>query len=180
MKSKNLHPSLSIHIHHGDKRSKGTDFAKTIHHKNLILTSYALLYRDSKTLEKIDWQGIVLDEAQNIKNPQSKQAQAVRQLKAGFRIALTGTPVENRLSELWAILDFLNPNFLGTQAFFQKRFATPNRKIRRSPIITSVAIVGATFYSAPFKNGYEYYSRFTRKTRNDRLLWTFLRTGKSV
>jgi len=125
---KKFAPSLSIHIHHGDKRSKGTDFAKTIQHKNLILTSYALLYRDSKTLEKIDWQGIVLDEAQNIKNPQSKQAQAVRQLKAGFRIALTGTPVENRLSELWAILDFLNPNFLGTQAFFQKRFATPIEK----------------------------------------------------
>jgi len=125
---KKFAPSLSIHIHHGDKRSKGTDFAKTIQHKNLILTSYALLYRDSKTLEKIDWQGIVLDEAQNIKNPQSKQSQAVRQLKAGFRIALTGTPVENRLSELWAILDFLNPNFLGTQAFFQKRFATPIEK----------------------------------------------------
>jgi SNF2 family DNA or RNA helicase len=125
---KKFAPSLSIHIHHGDKRSKGTDFAKIIQHKNLILTSYALLYRDSKTLERIDWQGIVLDEAQNIKNPQSKQAQAVRQLKAGFRIALTGTPVENRLSELWAILDFLNPNFLGTQAFFQKRFATPIEK----------------------------------------------------
>ena len=125
---KKFAPSLSIHIHHGDKRSKGTDFAKTIQHKNLILTSYALLYRDSKTLEKIDWQGIVLDEAQNIKNPQSKQSQAVRQLKAGFRIALTGTPVENRLSELWGILDFLNPNFLGTQAFFQKRFATPIEK----------------------------------------------------
>jgi SNF2 family DNA or RNA helicase len=125
---KKFAPSLSVHIHHGDKRTKGTDFAKMIHHKNLILTSYALLYRDSKMLEKIDWQGIVLDEAQNIKNPQSKQAQAVRQLKAGFRIALTGTPVENRLSELWAILDFLNPNFLGTQAFFQKRFATPIEK----------------------------------------------------
>jgi SNF2 family DNA or RNA helicase len=125
---KKFAPSLSVHIHHGDKRSKGTDFTKTIQHKNLILTSYALLYRDSKTLEKIDWQGIVLDEAQNIKNPQSKQAQAVRQLKSGFRIALTGTPVENRLSELWAILDFLNPNFLGTQAFFQKRFAAPIEK----------------------------------------------------
>ncbi len=125
---KKFAPSLSIHIHHGDKRSQGTDFAKNIQHKNLILTSYALLYRDSKTLQKIDWQGIVLDEAQNIKNPQSKQSQAVRQLKAGFRIALTGTPVENRLSELWAILDFLNPNFLGNQAFFQKRFATPIEK----------------------------------------------------
>ena len=125
---KKFAPSLSIYIHHGDKRSKGIDFAKNIENKQLVLTSYALLYRDSKTLEKIDWQGIVLDEAQNIKNPQAKQSQAVRQLKAGFRIALTGTPVENRLAELWAILDFLNPNFLGTQAFFQRRFATPIEK----------------------------------------------------
>ena len=64
----------------------------------------------------------------NIKNPTAKQSQAVRQLSADFRIALTGTPVENRLSELWSILDFLNPGFLGTRTFFQKRFANPIEK----------------------------------------------------
>ncbi|MGL5035448.1 MAG: DEAD/DEAH box helicase, partial [Microcystaceae cyanobacterium] len=121
-------PSLSFHIHHGDKRSQGKDFSKNIAQKLIVLTSYSLLDRDSKTLTLIDWQGIVLDEAQNIKNAQSKQAQAVRKLNANFRIALTGTPVENRLTELWAILDFLNPAFLGTQTFFQRRFATPIEK----------------------------------------------------
>jgi hypothetical protein len=125
---KKFAPSLAFHIHHGDKRSKGSDFAKNIEQKQIILTSYSLLFRDIKSLGNIVWQGVVLDEAQNIKNPQSKQSQAVRKLQTGFRIALTGTPVENRLAELWAILDFLNPDFLGTQAFFQRRFATPIEK----------------------------------------------------
>ncbi|MEL6911926.1 MAG: SNF2-related protein, partial [Cyanobacteria bacterium J06598_4] len=64
----------------------------------------------------------------NIKNPTAKQSQAVREIPAGFRIALTGTPVENRLTELWSILDFLNPGFLGNRNFFQKRFAVPIEK----------------------------------------------------
>lgn len=121
-------PTLSTLIHHGDKRSKGKTFAKEVKNKALVITSYSLVYRDGKTFEEIEWQGVVLDEAQNIKNPQAKQSQAVRKLKAGFRIALTGTPVENRLSELWSILDFLNSGFLGTQQFFQRRFAIPIEK----------------------------------------------------
>ncbi|WP_107670988.1 DEAD/DEAH box helicase [Cyanothece sp. BG0011] len=125
---KKFAPSLSTLIHHGDKRSKGKAFVKAVNQKNVIITSYSLIYRDIKSFESVEWQGIVLDEAQNIKNPQAKQSQAVRQLSTQFRIALTGTPVENRLSELWSILDFLNPGFLGTQQFFRRRFATPIEK----------------------------------------------------
>jgi SNF2 family DNA or RNA helicase len=125
---KKFAPKLSTFIHHGDKRSKGKDFVQTIKNKSLVITSYSLIYRDAKTLEEIDWQGVILDEAQNIKNPTAKQSQAVRKLKADFRISLTGTPVENRLSDLWSILDFLNPGFLGTPQFFQKRFAIPIEK----------------------------------------------------
>jgi SNF2 family DNA or RNA helicase len=121
-------PTLKTIIHHGDKRSKGTAFAKAIKDQQLVITSYSLAYRDRATLASVEWQGIVLDEAQNIKNPQAKQSQAVRQLKTGFRIALTGTPVENRLSELWSILDFLNPSYLGNSQFFQRRFAIPIEK----------------------------------------------------
>ena len=121
-------PTLKTLIHHGDKRSKGKTFARKVKDKQLVITSYSLVDRDLKTLEAVDWEGVVLDEAQNIKNPTAKQSQAVRKLPAGFRIALTGTPVENRLSELWSILDFLNPGFLGTRAFFQKRFAVPIEK----------------------------------------------------
>ncbi|NES87113.1 MAG: DEAD/DEAH box helicase, partial [Moorea sp. SIO2B7] len=125
---KKFAPTLSTFIHHGDKRSKGKAFATEVKNKDLVITSYPLLYRDAKNLQDINWQGVVLDEAQNIKNTQAKQSQSARQLKADFRIALTGTPVENRLSELWSILDFLNPGFLGTRQFFQRRFAMPIEK----------------------------------------------------
>ncbi len=121
-------PTLKALIHHGHNRTKGASFKQQAQKYHLILTSYSLVFRDQKQLMTVPWQGIILDEAQNIKNPQAKQSQAVRQLDAGFRMALTGTPVENRLKELWSILDFLNPGFLGTQQFFQRRFAIPIEK----------------------------------------------------
>ncbi|MDJ0679413.1 MAG: SNF2-related protein [Xenococcaceae cyanobacterium MO_167.B52] len=121
-------PTLSTVVHHGDRRKRGKSFIEAVKNKNLVITSYSLVHRDSKTLNRVNWQGVVLDEAQNIKNSTAKQSQAVRQIPAGFKIALTGTPVENRLSELWSILDFLNPDFLGNKTFFQKRFANPIEK----------------------------------------------------
>lgn len=121
-------PTLSTMIHQGNQRKKGKAFLREIKDRTLVITSYPLVFRDAETLKQVEWQGIVLDEAQNIKNSQAKQSQAVRDLKAGFKIALTGTPVENRLAELWSILDFLNPNFLGTPSFFQRRFAIPIEK----------------------------------------------------
>jgi SNF2 family DNA or RNA helicase len=125
---KKFAPSLTVLVHHGDKRKQNKNFERATAGQDLVITSYALIQRDLKILDAIDWEGIILDEAQNIKNPNTKQAQAVRKLTAGFRICLTGTPVENRLSDLWAIVDFLNPGFLGTSQFFQKRFAIPIEK----------------------------------------------------
>ncbi|NET13580.1 MAG: DEAD/DEAH box helicase, partial [Okeania sp. SIO1H6] len=125
---KKFGPTLKVIVHHGDKRAKGKEFLKVIKDKHLAITSYALLYRDEKTLQTIKWQAVIVDEAQNIKNPEAKQSQAVRKLEASFRIGLTGTPVENRLSELWSILDFLNPGYLGKKQFFQRRFAIPIEK----------------------------------------------------
>ncbi|MBC7972920.1 MAG: DEAD/DEAH box helicase [Verrucomicrobia bacterium] len=122
---KKFGPTLTAFLYHGDKRPQGKAFAKAVQGKDLVITSYALIHRDLTSLQTIAWQGIVLDEAQNIKNPDAKQSKAVRELDAQFRIALTGTPVENRLSELWSILDFLNPGYLGPKNFFQRRFATP-------------------------------------------------------
>jgi SNF2 family DNA or RNA helicase len=116
---------LKVLMHHGDGRSHGAAFARKARGVSVVLTSYALVQRDLKDLERVDWQGLVLDEAQNIKNPDAKQSRAVRQLEAQFRIALTGTPVENRLAELWSIMDFLNPGYLGPKNFFRRRFATP-------------------------------------------------------
>jgi SNF2 family DNA or RNA helicase len=121
-------PSLKILQYHGDKRPKGKAFLEAVKKHDLIVTSYSLLHRDIKSLESVSWQIIVLDEAQNVKNSEAKQSKAVRQLEATFRIALTGTPVENRLQELWSILDFLNPGYLGSKQFFQRRFAMPIEK----------------------------------------------------
>jgi superfamily II DNA or RNA helicase len=122
---KRFAPKLKTLVHHGDKRAKGSTFAKVARSKDLVITSYALVYRDLKLLQSVQWQCLVLDEAQNIKNAEAKQSKAVRQFEAQFRIALTGTPVENRLTELWSIMDFLNPGYLGPKNFFQRRFATP-------------------------------------------------------
>ena len=125
---KKFGPTLKVLVHHGDKRAKGKAFAAEIKGKDLIITSYALVFRDAKEFQGIKWQGLVLDEAQNIKNSEAKQSQAVRQIEASFKIALTGTPVENRLQELWSILEFLNPGYLGPRNFFQRRFAIPIEK----------------------------------------------------
>ncbi|OCQ95024.1 helicase [Oscillatoriales cyanobacterium USR001] len=125
---KKFSPSLKVLLHHGNKRAKDKAFATAIQGKHLIITSYPLVYRDAKEIQSVKWQGVVLDEAQNIKNSEAKQSQAVRQIEASFKVALTGTPVENRLQELWSILDFLNPGYLGQRNFFQRRFAIPIEK----------------------------------------------------
>ncbi|RUR73726.1 helicase [Nostoc sp. PCC 7120 = FACHB-418] len=121
-------PTLKVLQYHGDKRPKGKAFQEAVKKHDLVITSYSLIHRDIKSLQGIPWQIIVLDEAQNVKNAEAKQSQAVRQLETTFRIALTGTPVENRLQELWSILDFLNPGYLGNKQFFQRRFAMPIEK----------------------------------------------------
>lgn len=117
--------SLRAIVHHGAQRDKGRRFQAAAKRADLVITSYALVHRDFKTLAGVSWRVLVLDEAQNVKNPQAKQSQAVRKLEAEFRLALTGTPVENRLSELWSIMDFLNPGYLGTPSFFKRRFEIP-------------------------------------------------------
>jgi SNF2 family DNA or RNA helicase len=124
-------PELNVREHYGPRRpSTPAALAKALAEVDLVLTSYGLLQRDSELLETIDWQGVVIDEAQAIKNPNAKQSQAARDLgrpgkNARFRIALTGTPVENRVSELWALMDFLNPKVLGDEPFFRQRYRVP-------------------------------------------------------
>lgn len=118
-------PSLKVLVHHGAERERGTDLLDAIRTHDLVISTYGLLRRDVETLAKVVWDTVILDEAQNIKNPHAKQTQAVRQLQARQRITLTGTPVENRLSELWSLMQFLNPGLLGSQASFRSRFALP-------------------------------------------------------
>ncbi|HKX33683.1 MAG TPA: DEAD/DEAH box helicase [Blastocatellia bacterium] len=118
-------PDLPVMVHHGVTRAKGAAFKKEAARHAMVISSYSLLQRDAAILQDLDWSGIVLDEAQNIKNSETKQARAARSLKAGFRLALTGTPVENNVGDLWSIMEFLNPGLLGNQAQFKRRFFVP-------------------------------------------------------
>ncbi|MBI2942526.1 MAG: DEAD/DEAH box helicase [Chloroflexi bacterium] len=118
-------PSLRVMVHHGAGRLAGEAFGETARQHDVVLSTYPLVYRDQEALASVTWGGVVLDEAQNVKNPSAKQTQAVRQLRGDFRAALTGTPVENRLTELWSILEFLNPGYLGSAEGFRRQFAIP-------------------------------------------------------
>ena len=121
-------PGLSCFIHHGSSRLKGEAFLDKAKSSDVIITSYALIPRDLQLLSSGSYSALVLDEVQNVKNPQTKQFQAVRALEADHRISLTGTPIENHLTELWALMETINPGYLGSLSAFQKMYATPIEK----------------------------------------------------
>ena len=128
LESEKFTPDLSTLVHQGADRLRGEDFVTTAQETDIVLTSYALVRRDADAMRQVNWLAVALDEAQNIKNANTKQARVIRGLSADFRLALTGTPVENRLSELWSIMHFLNPGFLGGQQKFRKQFVLPIEK----------------------------------------------------
>ncbi len=123
-------PTLRVLIHHGPERHEGERFQREAGRHHIVVSTYSLVHRDLERLSGVEWAGLVLDEAQNIKNPQAKQTRALRRLVAPRRMALTGTPVENRLSELWSIMEFLNPGYLGSEAAFRRRYALPIERYR--------------------------------------------------
>jgi superfamily II DNA or RNA helicase len=118
-------PELGVLVHHGSDRQKKNAFAQAASDQAIVVSSYGLLQRDLDFLKEVDWAGVVLDEAQNIKNPETRQSKAARALKTSYRIALTGTPVENHVGDLWAIMEFLNPGLLGSQNSFKNNFHKP-------------------------------------------------------
>jgi SNF2 family DNA or RNA helicase len=118
-------PTLKAFVHRGANRLRGEEFIQAAGSHDIVLTSYPLARLDAEAMQAIHWLWVVLDEAQNIKNPEAKQTQAIRKFPAEFRLALTGTPVENRLSELWSIMHFLNPGYLGARTRFRSEFAIP-------------------------------------------------------
>jgi len=118
-------PGLQTYVHRGGSRLKGSEFRDAIKDRDVVLTSYPVARLDAESIQSIQWLAVILDEAQNIKNPETRQTQVIRKIEADFRIALTGTPVENRLSELWSIMHFLNPGYLGARKAFRENFALP-------------------------------------------------------
>ncbi|NKY29400.1 DEAD/DEAH box helicase [Nocardia gamkensis] len=123
-------PDLRVWVHHGAGRRAGADLDETVAAADLVVTTYALLARDAEELARQDWDRVVLDEAQHIKNAGTRQARAARSLPARHRLALTGTPVENRLEELRSIMDFAMPKVLGSAQSFRARFAVPIERER--------------------------------------------------
>ena len=118
-------PGLDVHTYHGFNREFTTDC-------DVVLTTYAILRIDIEEFKKHNWDLIVIDEAQNIKNPSTSQTQAVKSIKADMKIAMTGTPVENRLSELWSIFDFINKGYLGSISDFGKNYSIPIERFKET------------------------------------------------
>ena len=118
-------PSIRVLVHHGAERAAGDELVAAAAEHDVVLSTYSLLHRDEEFLTRVKWNGLVLDEAQNIKNASTRAAQAARAIGARWRVALTGTPVENRLADLWSIFQVINPNYLGTAEEFRREFALP-------------------------------------------------------
>ncbi|MDR1558015.1 MAG: DEAD/DEAH box helicase [Tannerellaceae bacterium] len=116
-------PALRAFIYHGTgRRLLDPEF---ISETDVLLTSYGIARADTEKFRKIEWHAIIIDEAQNIKNHETAQAKSIKQLKGKVKIAMSGTPVENRLSEYWSIFDFSNTGYLGNLSFFNEHFAKP-------------------------------------------------------
>ncbi len=131
-------PSLRVQLHHGADRARGSELASMLDVTDLFLTSYSLANMDREEFCSVDWCCLCLDEAQNVKNVYTKQAQAIRTFHARHRVALTGTPIENRLTELWSIIDFLNPHYLGSNRQFTKKVVQPLEKTNDAELINQV------------------------------------------
>ncbi len=118
-------PSLDAVIYHGAERQLDVKH-------DVILTTYAIMRIDVEELKKQSWGMVIVDEAQNIKNPDTAQTLAIKTLKADVKVAMTGTPVENRLTELWSIFDFINQGYLGSLREFQKSYAIPIERFKET------------------------------------------------
>ncbi|MFC4779377.1 DEAD/DEAH box helicase [Paenibacillus sp. GCM10023252] len=131
-------PTLRVVLHYGPKRDHGEALARSIEGADLVITSYSLAQLDEEDLSGVYWDALCLDEAQNIKNVYTKQSSAIRRLPAGHRIALTGTPMENRLTELWSIYDYINPGYLGSISEFRRAVVAPIERTRDEEIIAGL------------------------------------------
>jgi len=118
-------PFMRVMVHHGTGRASGAAFLNAVAQHDIVVTTYQVAAKDLAQLQQVGWTTMVMDEAQAVKNPDTHTSRAMRAIKAGQRLALTGTPVENRLSELWSIFNIVTPGLLGSFAQFRDRFAQP-------------------------------------------------------
>ncbi len=143
---KKFAPELDVILHHGVKRyKKATQIPEFLTPHRIFLTSYGTIRNDIDFLETIHFSGIIIDESQNMKNYYSKQTQAIYKLKSQYRICLSGTPIENRLLELWSLFNFLNPGLLGSVGEFQDKFVLPIERFQNQELIDNLKAIISPF-----------------------------------
>ncbi|MGP5929263.1 DEAD/DEAH box helicase [Corynebacterium glyciniphilum] len=145
-------PTLSVLVDHGGKKVAAAEFAEKAHVSDIVLTTYGTVGHNPDRYSDLVWGRVVVDEAQNIKNPGTVQSKAVRAIRAGHHLALTGTPVENRLAELHSILDFCNPGLLGSAQAFQNRLAIPIERYQDSELMDRLRRLVEPFILRRVKN----------------------------
>lgn len=138
-------PDLDVMIHHGPERSDSESARVAMERSDVVLTTYGTVVRDLSTFEAVNFQRIVIDEAQTVKNVDTQAAKSLRLLTARHRVALTGTPVENRLEDMRAILDFCNPGMFGSAEVFRSRFSTPIETSGDTDTATRLVALAAPF-----------------------------------
>ncbi|MEA3317062.1 MAG: DEAD/DEAH box helicase, partial [Bacteroidota bacterium] len=155
-------PTLSALTYHGIKRKLNyKDF-------DLTITSYGVIRRDIEIFKKIKWATVIIDEAQNIKNPTTEQTKAIKKLKSDVKIAMSGTPVENRLSEYWSIFDFVNKGYLGSIKYFKKEFSTPIEKYGDKNQLEKFNKITSPFILRRLKTDKTIISDLPNKIENDK------------
>ncbi|MHA1492306.1 MAG: DEAD/DEAH box helicase, partial [Promethearchaeota archaeon] len=143
---KKFAPDLDVVLHHGAKRTtKASGISEFLKPHRIFLTSYGTIRNDIDFLETINFSGIIVDESQNMKNYASKQTKAINRLKSQFRICLSGTPIENRLIELWSLFNFLNPGLLGSRVEFQRKYVLPIERFQNQEITNNLKLIIAPF-----------------------------------
>jgi SNF2 family DNA or RNA helicase len=138
-------PSLKVLVHHGPGRAAGEELSVAALQHDVVLSTYSLLHRDEASLGRVRWDGVVFDEAQNVKNASTRAAQAARAIGAHWRVALTGTPVENRLADLWSIFQVINTGYLGSAEAFRREFALPIERASDADAMARLKALTAPF-----------------------------------
>ncbi|MGP9745322.1 DEAD/DEAH box helicase [Brachybacterium sp. AOP29-B2-41] len=144
-------PQLKVHVHHGGDRLRDEAFVKGAADLDLVVTTYSLLARDLRVLSAVPWHRLVFDEAQHVKTPATQVTRAARSLQAPHRLALTGTPVENRLADLHSLMEVVNPGLLGSAKSFQDRIATPIEEEGDGAAISRLKLVTSPFIQRRLK-----------------------------
>ena len=154
-------PDLNLLVYHGQNRELVGDY-------DVAITSYGLARRDKKELNKMKWFLLIIDEAQNIKNPTTEQTKAIKSIESRHKIAMSGTPVENRLLEYWSIFDFSNKRYLGTPKQFKDRFALPIEQERDKDCLERFKKITSPFILRRLKSDKSIIQDLPDKIENNR------------